>query len=82
MPSPELQKPEDIDTKSIISMQELDPSPVEDTPGFENGEYFPRTEPTTQNGAGFPKVGLSGHRWDTWCKSNNPSNSTTSNKSQ
>ncbi|KAJ5872020.1 uncharacterized protein N7529_004373 [Penicillium soppii] len=66
MPSPELQKPEDIDTKSIISMQELDPSPVEDTPGFETGEYFPRIEPTSQNGAGFPKIGLSGHRWDTW----------------
>lgn len=70
MPSPDLPKLEEIDTKSIISMQELDPSPVEDTPSLE-GEYFPQTEPTAQNG-GYPKLGLSGHRWDTWCTSKKP----------
>ena len=81
MPS-DLHKLEDIDTKSIISMQEMDPSPVEDTPGFESGEYFPRIEATTQNGAGFSKIGLSGHRWDTWCMSNNQNSLTISNNSQ
>ncbi|OGE54982.1 hypothetical protein PENARI_c005G02995 [Penicillium arizonense] len=61
-------KPEDIDTKSIISMQELDPSPVTDTPDVESGDYFPSNEPLPQHETGFliPKLGLRGHRWDTW----------------
>ncbi|CAG8077670.1 unnamed protein product [Penicillium olsonii] len=60
MTSHELPKLEEIDTKSIISMQELDPSPVDDPV---EGEYFP--EPSAQNG-GYPQLGLSGHRWDKW----------------
>lgn len=56
-------KLEEIDTKSIISMQELDPSPVEETI-----EGFPSTESIPQNG-GYPQLGLSGHHWDTWCMS-------------
>lgn len=64
----ELSKPEDIDTKSIISLQELDPSPVHDVLDIESGEYFPRAASLTQHGAGIsiPKLGLSGHRWDSW----------------
>ncbi|KAJ5208107.1 hypothetical protein N7449_002486 [Penicillium cf. viridicatum] len=61
-------KPEDIDTKSIISLQELDPSPVHDSLDVESGEYFPRAASPTQHGVGIsiPKLGLSGHRWDSW----------------
>lgn len=67
-------KPDDIDTKSIISMQELDPSPVTDTPDVESGDYFPSVEPLPQHETGFliPKLGLRGHRWDTWRTSNLP----------
>lgn len=61
--SPQPPKLEEIDTKSIISMQELDPSPVEETI-----EGFPSTESIPQNG-GYPQLGLSGHHWDTWCMS-------------
>lgn len=68
MPSPELSKPDDIDTKSIISMQELDPSPVDDSPDVESGSYFTRAASPVQHGTGLsiPKLGLSGHRWDSW----------------
>lgn len=68
MSTHELSKPEDIDTKSIFSLQELDPSPVHDTLDVESGEYFPRAASPTQHGAGIPipKLGLSGHRWDSW----------------
>ncbi|KAJ6111579.1 hypothetical protein N7523_007640 [Penicillium sp. IBT 18751x] len=64
-------KPQDIDTKSVISMQELDPSPVDDsTPDLEtleSGEYFPQPEvdkPKRTCGFSAPKLGLRAHRWD------------------
>ncbi|KAJ5468712.1 hypothetical protein N7475_006464 [Penicillium sp. IBT 31633x] len=68
MPFPDVSKPEDIDTKSIISMQELDPSPVDEASDIESGAYFPRPTSPTQHGTGFsaPKLGLSGHHWDSW----------------
>ncbi|KAG0158724.1 hypothetical protein PDIDSM_6243 [Penicillium digitatum] len=68
MPSHVLLKPEDIDTNSIISLQELDPSPVQDALDVESSEYFPSSA-STQHGAGIsiPKLGLSGLRWDSWC---------------
>lgn len=66
-----LSKPEDMDAKSIISMQELDPSPVDDlSPDLESGEYFPRPEDSllrSGNGSSISKLGLRGHRWDAWC---------------
>uniref|UniRef100_A0A093XHK6 tRNA (guanine(26)-N(2))-dimethyltransferase n=1 Tax=Talaromyces marneffei PM1 TaxID=1077442 RepID=A0A093XHK6_TALMA len=58
-----------IDTRSILSMQELDPSPVDDPPDIEIGDYFP--EPTNR-GAGQPRsfgisrIGLKPHNWDYW----------------
>ncbi|KAJ5101453.1 hypothetical protein NUU61_003675 [Penicillium alfredii] len=65
-----LSKPEDMDAKSIISMQELDPSPVDDlSPDLESGEYFPRPEDSllrSGNGSSISKLGLRGHRWDAW----------------
>jgi len=64
-------KPQDIDTKSVISMQELDPSPVDDsTPdleSLENGEYFHKPEedkPKRTCGFPAPNLGLRTHRWD------------------
>ncbi|KAJ5885341.1 hypothetical protein N7495_009851 [Penicillium taxi] len=56
-------KPLDIDTKSILSMQELEPSPVDDSiPNLESGDYFPKQEeekPQRPFGFAIPKVGLS-----------------------
>lgn len=67
-------KPQDIDTKSIISMQELDPSPVDDSTSdletLESGEYIPKPEegkPTRTCGFPVPKLGLRAHRWDALC---------------
>jgi tRNA (guanine26-N2/guanine27-N2)-dimethyltransferase len=67
-------KPRDIDTKSVISMQELDPSPVDDSSPdletLENGEYFPKPEedkPKRTCGFPAPKLGLRAHRWDALC---------------
>lgn len=67
---------EDDETRSMISMQELDPSPVDDLPpDMEGGDYFPKVEEVdSTNVEGFPrlaipKLGLGGHRWDYWCKS-------------
>lgn len=65
-------KPQDLDTKSIISMQELDPSPVDDESitDVESGEYFPKTEedkPKRACGFPAPKLGLRAHRWDALC---------------
>ncbi|KAJ5624736.1 hypothetical protein N7510_001045 [Penicillium lagena] len=56
---------DDGDARSLFSMQELDPSPVDDlSPDLESGEYFSETSPEP----GFPisKLGLRGNRWDTW----------------
>lgn len=72
-------KSQDFDAKSILSMQELDPSPVDDslsTPeldSLENGEYFPQpVEDKPARACGFPapKLGLRAHRWDTLRKYN------------
>lgn len=59
----------DMDTKFILSMQELDPSPVDDlSPDLESGKYLPKpNEFSSPTGFAFPKLGLRGHRWDTWC---------------
>ncbi|KAJ6021686.1 hypothetical protein N7540_007190 [Penicillium herquei] len=60
----------EADAKSILSMQELDPSPVDDddsTPDLEVGEYFPKPEePKPSRACGFPiqGLGLRPHRWD------------------
>jgi len=64
---------EDDETRSMFSMQELDPSPVDDLPpDMEGGDYFPKVEEVdSTNVEGFPrlaipKLGLGGHRWDYW----------------
>ena len=65
-------KPREIETdaKSIISMQELDPSPVYDSdsfPDLESGEHIPTPEDKpARRACGFtvPKLGLRAHRWD------------------
>ncbi|KAE8322741.1 S-adenosyl-L-methionine-dependent methyltransferase [Aspergillus sergii] len=67
-------KPKDIDTHSIISMQELDPSPVQDEfPDLESGQYIFQSQgrPSKLGGiskAGQPpfSLGLRGHNWDSW----------------
>lgn len=67
-------KPDDFDTRSVISMQELEPSPVSDEgPDLENADLFPdpaKHTPSPQGvGSGFfgQKLGLRGHSWDSWC---------------
>lgn len=71
-------KPDDADTRSLISLQELDPSPVTDeSPDLESGEYFPQTTesaPSQQQGVGFfgQKLGLRGNSWDSWCMEDGP----------
>ncbi|KAL5364621.1 S-adenosyl-L-methionine-dependent methyltransferase [Aspergillus floccosus] len=69
------QKPEDIETRSVISMQELDPSPVQDDfPDIESGEYVPKprdpqsqqTATSGRSGISTPGFGLRGHNWDSW----------------
>ncbi|PYH78692.1 N2,N2-dimethylguanosine tRNA methyltransferase [Aspergillus uvarum CBS 121591] len=67
-------KPEDIDTRSLTSMQEIDPSPVEDEfPDLERGEYSPEPlklsqDSLSQNISAPPSLGLGlrGHSWDSW----------------
>ncbi|PWY64525.1 N2,N2-dimethylguanosine tRNA methyltransferase [Aspergillus heteromorphus CBS 117.55] len=68
-------KPDDIDTRSMISMQELDPSPVEDEfPDLETGGHFPKPQSspsvgetgTTGGRLSSLKLGLRGHSWDSW----------------
>lgn len=66
---------DETESRSILSMQELDPSPI-DGPDPENEEYFPQwPDASTQSSQtkqfhafGMPKLGLSGQRWDYWCK--------------
>jgi tRNA (guanine26-N2/guanine27-N2)-dimethyltransferase len=64
---------DDNETRSILSMQELEPSPVDDfPPNLERGDYFPETQNSTTRNTGrfaFPKLGLSGHGWDYYCMS-------------
>lgn len=70
------QKPEDIETRSVISMQELDPSPVQDEfPDIESGEYVPKPRDSQsqqqatpgRSGISIRGFGLRGHNWDSWC---------------
>lgn len=69
-------KPLDSDAKSIISMQELDPLPVEDSPSdvenlenLESGEFLPQPDENPPKGVcGLPSpLGLRAHRWDAVC---------------
>ncbi|PYH96178.1 N2,N2-dimethylguanosine tRNA methyltransferase [Aspergillus ellipticus CBS 707.79] len=63
-----------IDTRSIISMQELDPSPVDEMfPDLEPGEFFPKAQSSpsvgrSSTGGRFSwlKLGLRGYSWDSW----------------
>ncbi|KAJ5798239.1 uncharacterized protein N7503_007535 [Penicillium pulvis] len=62
-------KPVDMDAKSIISMQELDPSPVNDDsiPDIESEEFLPqpaKDKPRRACGFPVPTLGLRPHRWD------------------
>ncbi|KAB8198992.1 S-adenosyl-L-methionine-dependent methyltransferase [Aspergillus parasiticus] len=67
-------KPKDIDTHSITSMQELDPSPVQDEfPDLESGQYIFQSQGRPSklgdiSKAGQPpfSLGLRGHNWDSW----------------
>ncbi|PYH44647.1 TRM-domain-containing protein [Aspergillus saccharolyticus JOP 1030-1] len=67
-------KPEDVDTRSIISMREVDPSPVEDEfPELERGDCpFPSQSRSQEekrqktNTTTFSGLGLRGHSWDSW----------------
>ncbi|KAE8377689.1 S-adenosyl-L-methionine-dependent methyltransferase [Aspergillus bertholletiae] len=67
-------KPKNIDTRSIVSMHELDPSPVQDEfPDLESGEYIPQSQrhPSKLGNiseAGLPpfSLGLRGYNWDSW----------------
>ncbi|KAL2005037.1 hypothetical protein VTN00DRAFT_2887 [Thermoascus crustaceus] len=66
--------PDESDARSLISMQELEPSPVEEAPpDLKSGAYFPKREvdPSSEQGGfagkfSFLSLGLSGHRWDYW----------------
>ncbi|KAF9885133.1 RNA methyltransferase tRNA(m5U54)methyltransferase [Aspergillus nanangensis] len=70
------QRPEDIETRSIISMEELDPSPVQDEfPDIETGKCPPKSHdpPSATPRAASPSrgfftlnLGLRGHNWDSW----------------
>ncbi|RAL15322.1 MCP1 family protein [Aspergillus homomorphus CBS 101889] len=67
-------KPENIDTRSVISMREIDPSPVEDGfPDLESSEYSPKLHAQSQeslrvntSAASSVTLGLRGHSWDSW----------------
>jgi tRNA (guanine26-N2/guanine27-N2)-dimethyltransferase len=59
------------ETRSVFSLQELEPSPVDDCPpDLESGDYFPDTRGAdTRPSGGFEisRLGLKGHSWDYWC---------------
>ncbi|GAB1197281.1 hypothetical protein APSETT444_006574 [Aspergillus pseudonomiae] len=67
-------KQNDIDTHSVISMQELDPSPVHE--GFsdlESGQYIPQSQVCPSKVGNISEarqprfnLGLRGHNWDSW----------------
>jgi hypothetical protein len=65
--------PHEDDNASILSLQELEPSPVDGwSPDLESGEYFPRTEAVIASERNLRpflglKLGLSGRGWDSWC---------------
>ncbi|KAL2816767.1 N2,N2-dimethylguanosine tRNA methyltransferase [Aspergillus granulosus] len=60
---------DDIDTKSIYSMQELDPSPVDESfPDADSEDYsLPKYQPpsSTRNFE-WSSLGLRGQNWDAW----------------
>lgn len=65
-------KVNDIDTRSVYSMQELEPSPVDDSfSDLETGDLIPKSQSLQpENADGEPlisKLGLRSHRWDPWC---------------
>ncbi|KAL5335668.1 N2,N2-dimethylguanosine tRNA methyltransferase [Aspergillus crustosus] len=59
---------DDIDAQSIISMQELDPSPLDEgTPDIDSENFVPNYQPVS--GAripGWSSLGLRGYNWDSW----------------
>lgn len=66
-----LPKVDDVDARSLISMQELDPSPVHEEFGdIESGDSFHEAQDAPAHvGLFLPKLGLRGHNWDSWCMS-------------
>ncbi|KAE8352684.1 S-adenosyl-L-methionine-dependent methyltransferase [Aspergillus coremiiformis] len=78
------QKPNDIDTHSIISMQELDPSPVQDEfPDLECGEYIPKAQgpPSHRSNRSEGRLstltlGLRGLNWGSWSTRSVPESET------
>jgi hypothetical protein len=68
------QKPNAVERHSMSSMQELDPSPVQDElHDLESGEYVfkaqaPKHGSKSQGGLSTPKLGLSGYKWASWCR--------------
>lgn len=68
-------KPNELDTRSMISMQELEPSPVDDFSDLENGDHVSKSQSShstqecvSEGGFFVSKLGLRGHRWDSWCR--------------
>jgi tRNA (guanine26-N2/guanine27-N2)-dimethyltransferase len=62
---------DDIDTKSIMSMQELDPSPVDETfPDISSEDYTSKYEPPSRGQYLGWSLGLRGQNWDSWCRIN------------
>ncbi|KAL4972441.1 hypothetical protein BDW66DRAFT_144149 [Aspergillus desertorum] len=62
-----LQALDDIDTKSIMSMRELDPSPVDETfPDIASEGYTKKYEPPLGRRNFGWSLGLRGQNWDSW----------------
>ncbi|KAL4923342.1 S-adenosyl-L-methionine-dependent methyltransferase [Aspergillus undulatus] len=59
---------DDIDSKSILPMQELDPSPVDENfPDISTEVHAPRYQPPTSTRSfGWPALGIRGQSWDSW----------------
>ncbi|KAF7593040.1 RNA methyltransferase tRNA(m5U54)methyltransferase [Aspergillus hancockii] len=66
------QETNDVDTHSMVSMQRLDASPVQEAfPDRESGLYIPREQDPkpgskSHGGLSTPKLGLSGYSWTSW----------------
>lgn len=68
------QKTDDVDTRSMLSLQELDPSPVQDEfPNLENGMHLlnvrdpqPMSFDRSPNNLPASNLGLRGYNWDSW----------------
>ncbi|KAK2810476.1 hypothetical protein FQN50_002965 [Emmonsiellopsis sp. PD_5] len=76
-------RPTDNDDRSPITLQELDPSPVEWTPDLKQGGYFPNPSSSNSNDNNHSpqKLGLSGRGWEYWRKTTSqpPSKPSTNN---